>query len=111
MEDSDEYEEEEINHKINIIKKVLKFAIITILIFAIYNLFDKDINEENNLDNKQYIEQNYNKTLNITNNEDNKEQIQNDTKIDFEGLIKISEYNNKKIKIIRLIFRKLFILI
>ena len=96
MEDSDEYEEEEINHKINIIKKVLKFAIITILIFAIYNLFDKDINEENNLDNKQYIEQNYNKTLNITNNEDNKEQIQNDTKIDFEGLIKISEYNNKK---------------
>ena len=105
MEDEEEYEEENINKRINIIRKVFKFSIIAILIIVIYNFRDKDIKEGNILNLNQKIEQNKaiskeNFNLNITNN--NQEQISNiknttnisnTINITYEELIKISEYN------------------
>ena len=110
MEDEEEYEEEYLYHKLNIATKIIKFSLIAIIIIVIYNLRDKDITEENDLNLNQNDEQNnitLNKSLDIDvnniNNNNDKKNSNNQTKINIithkvniinGELIKISEYDN-----------------
>ena len=114
MEDEEEYEDENLYHKINIARKIFKFSLILILIIVIYNLRDKDITKENDFNLNQNNEQNktiQNKSLiidvnninnknNTNNNNDNNNNDNNTTKNNNNNNDKINSDNQTQINII-----------